>query len=154
MKRLNLGCGNDIRSGFVNVDRLQSKAANYKQGDIQSLDWLAEDSTIDEIVAIDCLEYIKSRNINTTVENWAKKLSPGGVMKILVPDCHLVAKSFFQGQLGLQEYQTIMFGTQENNDERLSLIDSNTLLEMLRGFGLTVSLKRYDGVAFYVEAVK
>lgn len=154
MKRLNLGCGNDKRIGFVNVDQFPGKSDNYRQGDIRSLDWLVEDSTVEEILAIDCLEYIKSRNVNTTVENWAKKLSPGGVMKILVPDCHLVAKSFFQGQLSLKEYQTIMFGTQENNDERLSLIDSGTLLEMLRGFGLTVSLKRYDGVAFYVEAVK
>ncbi len=154
MKRLNLGCGNDIRNGFVNVDRLSTKSDNYRQGDIQSLDWLVEDSTVDEILAIDCLEYIPSKNIKTTVANWINKLSSGGVIKISVPDCHLVAKSFSQGQLSLQEYQVIVFGTQEHNDDRLSFIDSSTLLEILKEFGLTISLKRYDGVAIYVEAVK
>lgn len=154
MKRLNLGCGNDIRNGFVNVDRLPGKADNYKQGDIQSLDWLVEDDSVDEIVALDCLEYISPKNIKSTLENWVKKLSTGGVMKILVPDCHLAAKSFVQGQLNIQEYQVIVFGTQEHNDNRLCLIDSAILIGMLKEFGLTISLKRYDGVAIYVEAVK
>lgn len=154
MKRLNLGCGNDIRNGFVNVDRLPSKSDNYRQGDIQCIDWLVEDNTVETIIALDCLEYISPKHLKSTLENWAKKLSPGGVMKILVPDCHLAAKSFVQGQLNIQEYQIIVFGTQENNDERLCLIDSTILIGMLKEFGLTISLKRYDGVAIYLEAVK
>jgi len=154
MKRLNLGCGNDIRSGFVNIDRLPGKSDNYKQGCMKSLDWLVEDSTVDEILALDCLEYVLAKDVRSTVTNWVNKLSPGGIIKILVPDCHLAAKSFAQGQLALQEYQMIVFGTQENNDERLSLIDPLIILDMLKELGLTVSLKRYDGVAFYVEAVK
>lgn len=152
--KLNLGCGTDIRKGFVNIDRLPIKAEHYKQGEIQSLDWLVEDSTVDEILAIDCLEYLAAKNIEMAIENWANKLSTGGVMKILVPDGHLVAKSFYQGQLSLKEYQTIMFGTQEDNDSRLSVIDIDTLLEILKNCGLTVSLKRYEGIAIYVEAVK
>lgn len=152
--KLNLGCGKDNRSGFVNVDRLPGKSDNYKQGDIRSLDWLVEDSTVEEILAIDCLEYLPANTIKTTVENWVSKLSVGGVIKILVPDCHLVAKSFQQGQLNLQEFQTIMFGTQEHNDNRLSTIDAATILGMLRDCGLTISLKRYEGIAIYLEAVK
>jgi len=152
--KINLGCGQDIRSGFVNVDRFPGKLDNYKQGDIQSLDWLTEDSTVDKILALDCLEYLPEKKVKSTVENWASKLSVGGVIKILVPDCHLVAKSFHQGQLSLQEYQTIMFGTQEHDDDRLSVIDSATLSEMLKDCGLTISLKRYEGIAIYLEAVK
>lgn len=152
--KLNLGCGQDVRSGFVNIDRLPMKAEHCKQGDIQSLDWLVEDSTVDEILAIDCLEYLAAKDIKLAIENWANKLSTGGVMKILVPDGHLVAKSFYQGQLSLQEYQTIIFGTQENNDNRLSTIDAATLLGILKDCGLTISLKRYEGIAIYVEAVR
>lgn len=152
--KINLGCGDDIRSGFVNVDRLPGQSDNYKQGDIQSLDWLVEDSTVDEILAIDCLEYLPAKNVKLAIENWVNKLSVGGVIKILVPDCHLVSKSFHQGQLNLQEYQMIIFGTQEHNDNRLSVIDSFTLLTMLKDFGLTISLKRCEGVAIYMEAIK
>lgn len=152
--KLNLGCGKNIRSDFVNVDRLPFKAEHYKQGDIRSLDWLVEDSTVDEILAIDCLEYFIAKDVKLAVENWASKLSTGGVMKILVPDGHLVAKSFYQGQLSLQEYQTITFGTQEGNDSRLSVIDATTLLAILKDCGLTISLRRYEGIAIYLEAVK
>jgi predicted SAM-dependent methyltransferase len=133
---------------------LPAKLDNYKQGDIQSLDWLTEDSTVDEILALDCLEYLPEKKVRSTIENWASKLSTGGVIKILVPDCHLAAKSFHQGQFSLQEYQTIVFGTQEHGDNRLSIIDSTTLVGILKDCGLTISLRRYEGVAFYLEAVK
>lgn len=155
--KLNLGCGMDIRVGYLNIDKLppnQTPADIYKQGDIANLDWLAEDNTVDEIVALDCLEYLPTNIVQSALLNWAKKLVAGGTLKILVPDCHAVAKAFSQGQLNLQEYLKIMFGTQQNNDNRLSAIDTITLLNILQEIGLTILLKRYEGVAIYVEAVK
>lgn len=155
--KINLGCGNDIRPGYVNIDRMpRGKESEdiYRQGDISSLDWLTEDSTIDEILAIDCLVYLPINTIKQTLANWAQKLSTGGTLKILVPDCHLIAKSFVQGQFNLQEYSQIIFGTQKENDNRLSIIDAVTLLDILKEIGLTISLKRYEGVAIYVEATK
>ena len=155
--RLNLGCGKDIRDGYVNVDRMpQGKMSKdvYRQGDIGSLDWLTEDGIIDEIIAIDCLEYLPVNSIKQALVNWAQKLSVGGTLKILVPDCHTVAKSFAQGQFSLQEYSQIIFGIQDGNDNRLSVIDTTTLLSTLQEIGLTITLKRYEGVAIYVEAVK
>lgn len=155
--KLNIGCGTDIRSGYVNIDRLppgQISSDVYKQGDIQSLDWMTEDGTVDEIVALDCLEYLPTNAIKQALTNWANKLIVGGILKILVPDCHAIAKSFTQGQFSLQEYSQMIFGTQEGNDNRLSIVDAVTLLSTLQEIGLTISLKRYEGVAIYVEAVK
>ena len=155
--RLNLGCGNDIRTGYLNIDHLppnQTPQDVYRQGDINSLDWLTEDNKIEEIIALDCLEYLPANMIQPALLNWANKLTAGGILKILVPDCHAVAKAFSQGQLNLQEYLKIMFGTQQNNDNRLSAIDTVTLLSILQEIGLTISLKRYEGVAVYVEATK
>lgn len=155
--KINLGCGNDIRSGYVNVDRLppnQMPPEIYRQGDIQSLDWLTEDDTAEEIVSLDCLEYLPINSVQSALANWVKKLVSGGVIKILVPDCHAIAKSFYQGQFSLQEFRTMIFGTQENNDNRLSAIDAITLTKTLEELGLTVSTKRYDGIAIYVEAIK
>ncbi|KKN58712.1 hypothetical protein LCGC14_0549480 [marine sediment metagenome] len=155
--KINLGCGNDIRSGYINVDRIpqgKNPLDTYRQGDIGSLDWLTEDATVDEIVALDCLEYLPINLIKQALTNWAQKLSSGGTLKILVPDCHAIAKSFSQGQFNLQEYSQMILGTQEGNDNRLSVIDAATLLSTLQEIGLTISLKRYEGVAIYVEAVK
>lgn len=155
--RLNLGCGNDIRQGYINIDHILQKQVPkelYRQGDIQSLDWLTEDSTVDEILAVDCLEYLPNNVIKQTLINWTKKLSDKGVLKILVPDCLAIAKSFYQGQFSLEEYSQMIFGTQSDNDNRLSVIDTTTLLSTLQEIGLTILLKRYEGVAIYVEATK
>lgn len=155
--KLNLGCGADIRNGYINIDRLppgQSPSNIYKQGDIQSLDWITEDNTVNEIVALDCLIYLPTNIIKQALINWVQKLSVGGILKILVPDCHAIAKSFSQGQFSLQEYSQMVLGTQEGNDNRLAIIDAATLLSILQEIGLTISLKRYEGVAIYVEATK
>ncbi len=155
--KANLGCGKDIRSGYVNIDRMPQGDAPkdvYRQGDISSLDWLTEDDTLDEILALDCLEYLQTNAVKQALINWAKKLSNGGVLKILIPDCYAVAKAFSQGQFSLGEYSQITFGTQEGNDNRLSVIDAATLISTLQEIGLTISLKRYEGVAIYVETIK
>jgi len=155
--RLNLGCGQDIRSGYTNVDKLppgQVSADVYKQGDVESLDWLATDGSVDEIVALDCLEYLPIASMKPAITNWIQKLNSGGILKIMVPDCHAVAQAFAQGQLNLQEYLQITFGTQSGVDSRMSAIDGLTLLAILQEAGLTITLKRYEGVAIYVEAQK
>lgn len=155
--KLNLGCGADVRSGYINIDIIPQNNMSqdrYRQGDIGSLDWLTEDNTVDEIIALDCLEYLPTNIVKQALTNWAQKLSTGGTLKILVPDCHAVAKAFAQGQFNLQEYSQIIFGTQEGNDNRLTVIDTVTLLNILQDIGLTISLKRYEGIAIYVEATK
>lgn len=155
--KLNLKCGSDIRAGYVNIDREPANQVPpdlYKQGEVNSLDWLVEDEKVDEIVAIDCIEYLPTDTIKGSLANWAKKLISGGTLKILVPDCHAVAKAFWQGQLSLPEYLQITFGTQKGNDNRVTAIDTVTLLDILREIGLTISLKRYEGIAIYVEATK
>lgn len=155
--KLNLGCGQDVRTGYINIDLKPPGGMPpelYRQGDIRTLDWIAEDNTVEEIIALDCLEYLPINAIKPALMNWAQKLSPGGILKILVPDCYAIAKAFAQGQFDLQEYSKITFGTQEEMDNRLSMIDINTLLDILREAGLEIGLERYEGVAIYVEIVK
>jgi len=155
--RLNLGCGHDIRSGYINVDLLpggQNAPDNYRQGDIKTLDWLVENGVVEEIVALDCLEYVESNMLTEMLTNWVTKLCNGGTMKVLIPDCYSVAKAFAQGQLSLDEYSQITFGTNISTDQRVSVLDSQTLINILQKLGLTIKLKRYDGIAFYVEARK
>lgn len=155
--RINLGCGKDIRSGYINIDRFpqgQLSQDVYRQGDIASLDWLTEDGVADEIVALNCLEYLPTKVVKQALINWVKKISVGGILKIMVPDCHAIAKAFSQGQFNLQEYSQMILGTQEGSDNRLSVIDVATLLSTLKEIGFTISLKRYEGVEIYVEATK
>jgi predicted SAM-dependent methyltransferase len=153
--KLNLGCGTDIRIGYINIDRLPlGKPPMFKQGDFSNLDWLTQDESVEEIIAIDCLEYLSIHNVKPAIMNWAQKLCQNGIIKILIPDCHVMAIMFGNGQYGLEDFLRIMFGQQQDNDNRMSAIDALTLCSYLTEAGLKISTKRYEGIAFYVEAVK
>ena len=154
--KLNLKCGNNIKPDYINIDIFPNTDNNdtYCQGDIKSLNWIVKDDTVDEILAIDCLEYLPTDMAKSALTNWTKKLTFGGTLKILVPDCHAVAKAFCHGQFNLQEFSQIIFGTRQGNDVKESIIDSVTLLSWIKEVGLTISLIRYEGIAIYLEATK
>jgi len=156
--KLNLGCGNDIRTDYLNID-CQPVPGNvpqdiYKQGYIQSLDWIVENGTIEEIIALDCIEYLVISDVKNTILNWTKKLKPGGTIKILMPDCFAIAVAFGQGQFSITDFLQMMYGTQKDGDSRQSALDSQSLYDILHEAGLTITKKRFEGVAIYVEAVK
>jgi SAM-dependent methyltransferase len=77
--KLNLGCSDDIRAGWINVDR-------YPPADrIADLEgpWPWIDSSIDEILAQDVIEHLHDK-IHTMNELW-RVLKPGGRVTIGVP---------------------------------------------------------------------
>lgn len=155
--KLNLGSRNDIRSGYLNIDNLPLQVLPpkmYRQGDIQSLDWIAEDSTVEEIVALNCLQYISLANLRDTIQNWVQKLQPGGVLKIQAFDIYVIASAFIKNQLNLSEFTNIIFGSQKPDDDRKSIMDMMTLCQLLCELGLIIETKRYDGISLYVEAKK
>jgi len=155
--KLNLGCGTDIRQGYVNVDRLKIdniSSDTYKQGDISSLDWLVDNETVDEILAMDCLEYMPPELAKEALQNWCNKLKKDGMIKILVPDCFVVAQSFGRGQISIEEYSRITFGTNIESDTRLSFFDKLELTRLLNSNGFKIITQRYEGIALFVEAIK
>jgi len=156
--KLNLGCGNDIRqTGYVNVDiRSNDKLPTeiYRQGDIQSLDWLCENNMVEEILALNVLSYIQMPNIRSTIAGWSDKLIENGTLKMSVIDIYGIAKMFSNGQMSSRDFVLAMFGTQNNDDCCRSAIDINDLCALLEESGLTITTKRYDGLFLFVEAVK
>lgn len=157
--RLNLGCLMETvrKQGYINVDDAPSTKENediYKQGSFESLDWLCEDGTVEEIIIKDSICRISLSDLGDVLRNWAQKLKSGGVLKIMTADAHLVAQMFFQDQISLTEYQQIILGTQHSNIKMLSLLDVPTLTGLLEQAGLSITTKRYDGLCLYIEAVK
>lgn len=81
--RLNLGCGSDIRPGFLNVDKFPS------QPDVISADFpelpFANDYA-DEIVLSHVLEHFGYQDGMTLCKEMARVLKPSGTAFIEVPD--------------------------------------------------------------------
>jgi len=55
LQKLNLGCGNDIRSGYINVDKFGNPPFKF---DLETFPWPWETNSIREILLIHTLEHL------------------------------------------------------------------------------------------------
>jgi len=82
MIKLNLGCGHDIRAGYINSD-LYSEEADVK---FDSLVLPYENNSVDEIMAYHIIEHFPYNKIWKALEEWNRVLKPGGRLHIETPD--------------------------------------------------------------------
>lgn len=80
--KLNLGCGDDIKDGYINVDLYNSNAE--VQMDIRRLDY--EDNIIDEIFSSHALEHFSKRETIPILREWNRVLKSGGQLVMNLPD--------------------------------------------------------------------
>jgi SAM-dependent methyltransferase len=81
-KKLNLGCGSDIRPGFVNLDVAALPGVDVVH-DLGTLPYPFPDNTFDEVVAFNILEHLPN-TIGVLEEIW-RITRPGGVLHLRVP---------------------------------------------------------------------
>lgn len=88
-KKLNLGCGTDIREGWVNLDSAQIPGVNVVH-DIEKLPLPFSSGEFDEILAQDVLEHVEYIPVLKDLHRILKK---GGKLVIRVP--HFTSKNNF-----------------------------------------------------------
>ncbi len=112
--RLNLGCGFDLRPGWVNVDLHDF----HKPDLVCDITWLrsVESESVDYVLAQDVLEHIHRVRCHTALMEWNRVLKLGGEIAVRVPDVTALADMLrrpdyatAQGQRHLLQN---MFGTQ------------------------------------------
>ena len=81
--KLNLGCGRDIRVGFVNVDMHSSPGVDLVC-DVVHLPM--DDGTVDEIIANDILEHFPFSQTIEILKEWRRVLADNGSISIRVPN--------------------------------------------------------------------
>ena len=82
--KLNLGCGNDIKPGYINVDKYNNTGNVDYQWDLSKLE--VEDGTLDEIYTSHVFEHIGINDIYAVVEEWRRALKPGGDLIMQLPN--------------------------------------------------------------------
>ncbi len=81
-KKLNLGCGDDIREGYLNVDFEKIPGVD-KVYDLNKLPYPFKDGTFDEIVMRNVLEHLNDAYL--VMKEIHRIASPRGTVKIRVP---------------------------------------------------------------------
>lgn len=87
--RLNLGCGIDIRPGYVNVDFRDSPGVDLVY-DLSRFPWPFEDSSVDEILMLDFLEHFPYSQTRRILLECFRVLRSDARLVIQVPDAEIL----------------------------------------------------------------
>lgn len=150
-RKLNLGCGHDLRDGYINVD-LHARHNPDLVADITKLDMLPSQG-FDEIVAQDVLEHLERQKVQGAVVEWANLLAVGGVLRVRVPSLEHMLKALCRPEnrsaKKADEIIHLIFGTQAyTGDYHLSGFTAAVLEARLENAGLKVcnAMLMYDMV--------
>lgn len=109
--KLNLGCGNDVRKGFLNLD-LFSDDPNVIYMDVRNLRF--DDGSVDQILASDILEHFSHREISSILNEWSRVLKPDGSLIIRCPNLRLQVDAYVRGDWNAEIASYMIFGGQTN----------------------------------------
>lgn len=134
--RLNLGCGFDVRPGFVNID-LFSDDDRVVGMDVRKLN--LPDSSADLVLASDILEHFSHREVDSVLMEWARVLKPGGEIIIRCPSLKLQAKAYTSGAWDADAASFMIFGGQSNpGDFHCIAFDENSIGKHLTNAGFEI----------------
>jgi hypothetical protein len=95
--RLNLGCGDKILPGYVNVDVVEARAGMKPDVvcDLHDLAPFDEDSA-DEILSVHVVEHFWRWEVRDVLREWVRVLKPGGKMIVECPNILSACQTFLQ----------------------------------------------------------
>jgi len=113
--KLNLGCGKDVKQGYINIDCRKLHGIDIVL-DLEREKLPYDDNSIDEILAKDIVEHFSFRNVENVLKEWHRVLKPDGLLVIQTPDFEQIASKFYEGKIadwyrlsfwlyGAQDYQ-------------------------------------------------
>jgi predicted SAM-dependent methyltransferase len=172
--KLNLGCGNQVVDGWINVDyflgarlvKIPAFAFFNRVFRVFDMEWdkriFLHDLTkplpwkkgeVSAIYSSHTLEHLNKEDGSALLNEAYRVLSPGGILRIIVPDLKVVLDDFHEGEFTADELM-YRLGVRLSKPKGFSgivkklaeyphqcMYDNSSLVNLLEGIGFKVSLK-------------
>jgi predicted SAM-dependent methyltransferase len=144
--KLNLGCGGDIKEGFINVDCRPLKGVDV----VADVSDLPEFENVGHILAQDIIEHFPQAETEGIIKRWLDILPEGGTLEIRCPD--VIHASRVLSERGFIE---MLYGSQDypENFHRAGFTLA-TMTELLEGLGVEVEGENRRDGNLWVKATK
>lgn len=128
-----------------NIHTYNNHSILANQGNVQLVQY--DDNQLEEILAINVIEYLPRAMFDQIINHWITKLSHKGKLVVDFVDLYTVSRLFFLQQLQFQDVNTLLHGEMKVGwDEKKLNLTVPQLSNTLETFGLKVISKKLDGV--------
>ena len=132
MVKLNLGCGDQILSGFINTDQINRSGA---VGDDIIFLGKFKDSTVEMLYASHCLQCIQRSYVFEALRNWYRVLISGGKIIIEVPDIISLMGKYLKGLISIETLTQGVYGVDKEGIRQTCCFDYDYLKKLLEEVG-------------------
>lgn len=147
--RLNLGCGQDIRQGYTNIDVIFGNK-DIKYGDFKNLNACGIlPNSVEEMLAINTIQYIRYPDLANVFLNWVDKLQIGGTIYIESLDSNMLGTVVTYDLKHIQEINNILYPVEKMPPCGIySLMSIETFL---LSNGCETVMKGLKDLSFYIQ---
>ncbi len=149
--KVNLGCGKDIRVGYLNIDLKNNGSSNIIVGDVSKLDEIVDNNTVEEMIGIHIVEYFTPQELHRNLQHWFNKISPGGTLYLQGFDYLLIANDIVYYRIDIANLNMMLFG---EHGEHRGIYDLMNIVSVTESVGFEVIEKGYAGSEFFVRVRK
>lgn len=135
MRKLNIGCGDDIREDYTNLDTRDLEGVDVVS-DARDLPF--EDESFDLVIAQDVLEHFWDQE--SVLNEWKRVVSKQGILGVRVPDWTALKDEEIGGGFNFDELERAIYGGHKNeHDQHHRLYTPRVMKERLNRAGFQIS---------------
>lgn len=112
---LHLGCGHRRLPGYTHIDSRKETEPDIV-ADVADLHMLP-DRSAKVIYACHVLEHIPRPHVFCVLEEWRRVLEPGGLLRLSVPDFHVLAELYLYDAVSMWRLIGPLMGGQRNSED-------------------------------------
>jgi len=146
--KINLGCGYDLRRGYLNIDIREIKGVDLCY-DISEHNLPLQDGIVSEILIKDFIEHLSWRKTDNLLNECLRTLKKGGKIHIQTPDLEAIAKKVILNPSYKNLYKTIsywVYGEQDYSENvHRSGFTIPSLRTILKNIGFKIEKIENDG---------